>query len=166
MRFTYCPDCGALLSERQLGDEGAVAWCDACAKPWFEVFPTAAIALVYDEHGRVLLLKQNYISNRFHNLISGYIKPGESAEVTAKREIFEETGQVVEELRIVMTRWFPKKEMLMVGFFARVNERPLILSDEVDAAEWYSPEEVLSRLSDSPHSAARPLAELFLRTQL
>lgn len=166
MRFTFCPDCGAKLTMRQLGDEGDVAWCENCAKPWFDVFPTAAIALVYNEHGKILLLKQSYISTKFHNLVSGYIKPGESAETTAAREIFEETGQTVEELQLVTTRWFPKKEMLMVGFFARVKESPLRLSTEVDSAQWCLPEEVLPLLSDSPQSTARHLVERFLNTQL
>ncbi|MBE6304399.1 MAG: NUDIX domain-containing protein [Bacteroidales bacterium] len=166
MRFTFCPDCGARLTDRQLGDEGKVAWCEVCAKPWFEIFSAAAIALVYDECGRVLLLKQSYISTKFHNLVSGYIKPGESAESTAIREIFEETGQKVEELQLKLTHWFPKKELLMIGFFARVKALPLRLSSEVDSASWHDPQEVLSLLSDSPHSAARRLAELFLKTQL
>ena len=166
MKFSYCPDCGAKLSERELGDEGLVGWCSDCATPWFEVFPTAVIALVYNDEGRVLLLKQGYISQEFHNLVSGYIKPGENAETTAVREIFEETGQEVEDLQLVMTRWFPKKEMLMIGFFARVRELPLKLSAEVDSAGWYSPDEILALLSDSPHSTSRALAERFLNTQL
>ena len=120
MKFTYCPDCGALLSGRPLGDEGVVPWCETCGKPWFDMFPTAVIALVHDAAGEVLLLRQSYISTEFCNLVSGYIKPGEDAETTARREILEETGQEVISLEPVCTRWFPKKQMLMIGFFARV----------------------------------------------
>lgn len=165
MRFLYCPDCGARLSERVLGDEGAVPWCEGCGKPWFEMFPVATIALVHDERGRVLLLRQNYISTKFHNLVSGYVKPGESAEETAVREILEETGQVVEELTPALTRWFPKKEMLMLGFYARVTARPLALSSEVDAAEWHEPTPgLLDLLSPLPTSTARALTEAYLKT--
>lgn len=64
MKFTYCPDCGTLLGLRNLGDEGPVAWCNRCNKPWFEVFPTATIALVYNDRDEVLLLRQSYISTK------------------------------------------------------------------------------------------------------
>lgn len=163
MKFTYCPDCGAKLGERVLGDEGAVAWCDHCAKPWFPIFPTAIIALVYNENNEVLLLRQNYISTEFCNLVSGYITPGEDAESCAAREIMEETGQEVEELKLMMTNWFARKEMMMIGFFARVKKQPLRLSVEVDSAEWHRPEEILQLVSNRPGSTSRLLCERFIR---
>lgn len=162
MKFTFCPDCGAKLGSRVLGDEGAVPWCDKCNKPWFPIFPVAIIALVYNEKGEVLLLRQNYISTEFCNLVSGYVTPGEDAETCAIREIFEETGQQVEELRLVQTNWFAKKEMMMIGFFARVTQRPLKLSVEVDSAAWHPREEILSLVSNRPGSTSRILCERFL----
>lgn len=134
MKFNYCPDCGSLLSHRDLGDEIGVPWCDECNKPWFPVFPVAIIALVYNDDGEVLLLRQNYISTKFHNLVSGYIVPGEDAETCAVREIKEETGLDVDTLRLVLTSWFEAKEMLMIGFFAHVKRKELVLSTEVDGA--------------------------------
>lgn len=162
MKFTYCPDCGCRLAGRELGDEGIVPWCDNCGKPWFDMFPVAVISLVYNERGEVLLLRQNYISTEFHNLVSGYIVPGEDAETTAVREIFEETGQVVDELRLIQTNWFAKKDMMMIGFFARVKSRPLRLSSEVDGAGWFAPDEILSKVSQRQGSTSRILCERFL----
>ena len=95
MRFTYCPDCGSKLGERELGDEGMVPWCDKCGKPWFDMFSTCVIALVANERDEVLLQRQAYISTRYCNLVSGYMAPGETAEEAARREIKEETGLVV-----------------------------------------------------------------------
>ena len=69
MRFVHCPDCGALLTHRDLGDEKAVPWCETCDKPWFDMFPVAVISLVYGHDGRVLLLRQNYISTGYRNLV-------------------------------------------------------------------------------------------------
>lgn len=163
MEFKYCPDCGTLLSARELGDEGMVPWCDKCDKPWFPVFPSAIIALVYNEKGEVLLLRQGYISHQYANLVSGYIKPGESAEETAIREIEEETGQIVEELRPAFTNWFAKKDMMMIGFFARVTSRPVKLSSEVDSAEWCDPLEALGKVHPYPTSTSRLLVEAYNR---
>lgn len=162
MKFTYCPDCGAMLSARNLGDEGAVPWCDRCEKPWFSVFPCAIIALVYNENNEVLLLRQGYISHEFCNLVSGYIKPGENAEETACREILEETGQVVEELTPVCSNWFAKKEMMMLGYFARVKSRPLQLSSEVDSAMWVPAAEAPALVHPYPTSTSRLLSLRFL----
>lgn len=162
MRFKYCPDCGKLLSSRVLGDEGEVPWCEECGKPWFDMFPVAVIALVHNEKGEVLLLRQDYISTEFHNLVSGYVTPGEDAETSVVREIMEETGQKVEELELVLTNWFARKEMMMIGFFARVNSLPLSLSVEVDSAAWHTPGEILQLVSNRPGSTSRILCEKYL----
>ncbi len=163
MRFTYCPDCGTLLAQRPLGDEGLVPWCDRCEKPWFDMFPTAVISLVYDDSGQILLLRQGYISTEWSNLISGYIQPGENAETTARREILEETGLQVDRLQLRLTRWFPKKQMLMVGFFAHaLPGQTLNLSSEVDSAAWAPAADVPALISPSPTSAARALVDDFL----
>lgn len=163
MKFTYCPDCGAKLSARELGDEGMVPWCDRCEKPWFDMFPAAVISLVYDDSGRILLLRQGYISTEWCNLVSGYIQPGENAETTARREILEETGLEVDSLRLHLTRWFPKKQMLMIGFLAHaVPGQKLSLSSEVDSAQWVPADSALDMLSPSPTSTARALVDSFL----
>lgn len=162
MRFKHCPDCGHPLSSRDLGDEKDVPWCDSCGKPWFEIFPSAVIALVHDHDDNVLLLRQGYISTQFCNLVSGYIKPGETAEDTARREIFEETGQAVEELDLVCTNWFAKKEMMMIGFFARVTPSPLRLSSEVDEAFWIPAESAIKLVHPYPTSTSRLLTQLFI----
>lgn len=162
MKFSYCPDCGQHLEQRNLGDEVGVPWCVNCAKPWFPVFPVAVIALVYNDCGEVLTLRQNYISTEFHNLVSGYIQPGEDAETCVRREILEETGLEVDKVELKFTDWFARKEMMMIGFFAHTTQTRLHLSSEVDAAGWHKPEELLSLMSTRPGSTSRRLASLYL----
>lgn len=164
MKFKYCPDCGELLETKDLGDELNVPWCNKCSRPWFDIFPTATISLVYNDRNQVLLLRQAYISTRFHNLVSGYIQPGENAEICARREIEEETGIKTDDLELVLTSWFPKKEMLMIGFFAHAKNCDLKLSSEVDSAAWCDADKILQLLSDNPHSASRRLAMAFLQS--
>lgn len=162
MHFRYCPDCGGKLVERNLGDEKNVPWCESCDKPWFDMFPLAIIALVYNEEGEVLLLRQNYISTEFCNLVSGYVTPGETCEECAVREIMEETGQQVIELEPVATNWFAKKDMMMAGYFAKVKKSELRLSSEVDSAAWHRPDEILPLLHQRPTSTSRLLALRYL----
>lgn len=164
MKFSYCPDCGSKLSCRQLGDEVGVPWCDACGRPWFDMFPCCVITLVTNGAGRVLLLHQNYIHPVYRNLVSGYITPGENAEAAAVREIKEETGLDVSEVRIAGTWWFAKKQMLMVGFTAVADDTaPLKLSSEVDSASWHPASEALL-LVHPAGSVSRALVDSYICT--
>lgn len=161
MRFNYCPKCGNLLHGRVLGDEGEVPWCEKCSQPWFDMFSTCVISLVYDDNDRILLLHQGYIHSTYLNLVSGYMTPGENAETAALREITEETGLEVDRLEMVGTWWFAKKEMLMIGFLCHTPDpSQLILSSEVDSADWYIPSEAINRVHPLG-SVSHSLTEMF-----
>lgn len=143
MRFKFCPDCGEKLILKSIGDEGDVPFCERCKRPWFEMFPSAVIVLVVNERGEAALLRQSYISDKYCNLVSGYMKPGETAEETARREVLEEIGIEMTGLRLVGTYWFAKKDMLMIGFIGRAYRAELTLSKEVDSAEWITVKEAI-----------------------
>lgn len=161
MRFKYCPDCGELLTAKELGDEGLVPWCDKCKRPWFDMFSSCIIALVYNEENEIALLRQNYISTKYRNLVSGYMKPGESAEECAVREIQEEIGMEAECVEPVGTWWFGKKDMLMLGFFVKVRKETLKLSVEVDGADWTKATDAIRQVHPEG-SVSHALVKLFL----
>lgn len=143
MRFTYCPDCGQKLILKDIGDEGATPYCEACKTAWFDMFSTCVITLVTNDKDEVLLLNQDYISTQYRNLVSGYMKPGERAEDAAKREVLEEVGIELKELKLVSTHWFAKKGLLMIGFIGKAANTNLTLSKEVDGAAWIKATEAL-----------------------
>lgn len=147
MHFSYCPRCGTKTVPKELGDEGLVPWCDTCQLPLFPIFSTCIIALAVDEYGEVALLRQGYISSRYYVLVSGYMKPGECAEECAAREVKEELGLEVNALTMTGTYWFEKKDMLMIGFVARVRRQDFHLSQEVDQAFWVTPEQALTMVN-------------------
>ena len=92
------------------------------------------------------ILRQGYISQQYGNLVSGYMTPGETAEACACREIGEELGLRVTKLELVRTWWMEKKELLMIGFFARVEGTEMRLSGEVDTAGWVPVKEALGQV--------------------
>ena len=141
MRFTYCPDCGTKLIPRPIGDEGLVPYCETCNKPLFDMFSTCIIVMVVNEFEEVALLKQGYLSDQYRVLVSGYMKPGESAEECTRREVLEEIGIELEQLEIVGTDWFARRDQLMIGFLGRARKQPFTLSGEVDAVSWIPVEE-------------------------
>lgn len=151
MEFQYCPHCGTKAAPKEIGDEGLIPWCPVCQQPLFPMFSTCTITLAVDEEaGEAALLRQSYISTQYHNLVSGYIKPGESAEECAAREVEEELGLKAESLTLTGTYWFGKKDMLMIGFIARVRKQAFHLSGEVDQAAWVPLDQVLGLLHPYP----------------
>lgn len=148
MRFSYCPHCGSKLTKKEIGDEGLVPFCESCKVPLFDMFSTCVICAVTNEYDEVALLKQGYLSDTRYVCVSGFMKIGEPAEESAAREIEEEIGQKVEEICFVRSYPYEKKEMLMLGFHAKVKKADLVLSKEVDDAEWVPFAEALGKIRE------------------
>lgn len=146
MKFVHCPQCGAVLGKKEIGDEGMVPFCESCGRPWFDMPYACIIILVINELNEVALLRQGYVSDQYYVCVAGYIKCGESAEETAAREVKEELGFAVEELHYTRSYYFEKKDMLMLAFEAHVKKADFHLSGEVDRADWMTFEEAHDKM--------------------
>lgn len=163
MRYKYCPECGMKLVDKQAGDDGAVPFCNQCNKYWFDGFSSCVIVLTYNEFDEVVLGRQQYLSDQYATFTSGYITPGETAELTAVREVKEELGIDIQNLEYAGTYWFEKGQMLMHGFIGYSPKCEFHLSIEVDSAEWVSPSEAPKMMfPDSPGNAAFGIFRKFL----
>lgn len=136
MRYRYCPQCGKKLIERAAGDDGPVPYCKGCEKYWFDSFASCVIVMIVNEFEEIVLLQQSYMSGEYRNFVSGYMIPGENAEEAALREVKEEVGLDLVRLESSGTWWFEEGDMLMHGFIGYAQKQDMILSEEVDAAEW------------------------------
>ena len=136
MHFTFCPHCGARLGSVPFGDDGRVPWCKACHKPFFDIFPVVAITMVVNEEEEVALLKPKYMSEQYYNFVSGYVQPGEAAELCAAREVQEEIGLQARDVHFVCSHWESEQQMLLLGFVARATKGSFTLSEEINAAKW------------------------------
>lgn len=163
MHYNYCPVCGQKLHEKEAGDDGKIPFCIHCSKYWFDSFESCVIVLVYNEYNEIVLCRQRYLSDKYTSFTSGFITPGETAEETAVREVKEELGLEVQTLTYAGTYWFAKREQLMHGFLAYVPKAELVISDEIDSAEWTPAEEVTKTLfPDAPGNAAYAIYRIFI----
>lgn len=144
MHFTFCPHCGAKLGSVPFGDDGRVPWCKACHKPFFDIFPVVAITMVVNEAEEVALLKPKYMSEQYYNFVSGYVQPGEEAELCAAREVQEEIGVQARDVHFVCSHWESEQQMLLLGFVARATKGDFTLSEEINAAKWVPAAEALN----------------------
>ena len=158
MRYVYCPTCGTKLIPKAAGDDGNVPYCTECKKYWFDSFSSVTIVMVVNEHQEIAMLKQNYLSDTYWTYVSGFMKPGETAEETAVREVQEELGLTVDELKYAGTYWFEDREQLMHGFIGYVTKHDFTLSAEVDRAEWVPYKDVPARMfPERPGNSQHPI---------
>ncbi len=148
MHFAYCPYCGRKTVKKEIGDEGLIPYCESCRTPLWDLFSTSIIAAVVNEFHEIALLRQNYVSTANDVCVAGIMKPGESAEDAAVREIREEIGLDVISLKYIASYPYAQKEMLMIGFRADVKKADLVLSKEVDRAEWVPLDSARKRLRE------------------
>ena len=162
MRYAHCPDCGRVLTARELGDEGLVPWCDECRRPWFDIFSTCIITAVLNADDQVLLQRESR-RPEMEVLVAGYIKPGESAEEATRREITEETGLTATSLRYVGSFPHGGGDRLMLGFAAQAEGEAKPDSTEVVSSRWATLNEAVAALRQG--SIAQQVVRMILAAQ-
>jgi NAD+ diphosphatase len=82
--------------------------------------------------------------------VAGFVEPGESAEAAVHREVLEETGAEVRDVRYVASQPWPVPASLMLGFTALADpERPVVVDPvELEDARWFTRAQLLG--PDSP----------------
>ena len=148
MKIKYCPVCGSEAIQKEIGDEGLMPFCPTCQMPLWDYFNTSIICAVVNEQEEIALLRQNYVSTINYVCVAGHMKSAESAEETVTREGKEEIGQDVEQLIYIRSYPYEKKNLLMLGFLAKVNKKDFKLSGEVDSVEWFPLSDALSMLRE------------------
>jgi NAD+ diphosphatase len=136
-------------------------WVQRDPETGTEFFPRtdpAVIMLVHDGADRVVLGRQAVWPPGRFSILAGFVEPGESAEAAVAREVAEEVGLRVTDIRYVGSQPWPFPQSLMLGFVARVDGGDTLVPDptEIEEARWFTREELLR--GDRPNALPPPVS--------
>ncbi|MEJ0086335.1 MAG: NAD(+) diphosphatase [Pseudomonadota bacterium] len=138
-RHRFCGVCGAPNVPARAGH---VMRCsrEGCASETFPRLDPAIIVLVSDAGGeRALLGRQASWPAGRYSTIAGFVEPGESLEDAVVREVEEETGVHVTDVRYESSQPWPFPSSLMLGFRAVARTHEITLRDgELEDARWFT----------------------------
>ena len=157
-RHLFCGVCGTATAVYRAGWGRRCRHCGADHFP--RVDPVVIMLAEYD--GKVLLARQPQYPPRRYSALAGFIEPGESVEEAVAREIMEEAGIGVRNVRYVASQPWPFPGQLMMACVAEALSDAVVLdTTELEHAFWASRDEVHAALageSDSLFLAPPPFA--------
>ncbi|MGH3393116.1 MAG: NAD(+) diphosphatase [Streptosporangiaceae bacterium] len=143
----FCPNCGEPSVPVSSGH------ARRCTVEGTEEFPRvdpAMIVLVTDPGDRALLARNAAWPAHRVSVLAGFVEAGESAEQAVAREVQEEVGITVGEVRYLGSQPWPMPQSLMLGFRAEAtgSMELKVDDDEIAEAGWYSRDELSAAVAD------------------
>ena len=135
-RHRFCGVCGGAA---HIADAGHLRRCGnpSCGAEHFPRTDPAVIMLVADGD-RCLMGRQAQWPEGLYSTLAGFVEPGESLEEAVAREIWEEAGITVRDVRYHSSQPWPFPASLMLGFYATATSTEISLNrDELDDARWF-----------------------------
>ena len=152
----YCPVCGTPTGQ-------TTPICKRCPRCGHELYPPIAPAIIVliRKGEEILLVHARNCRGNFHGLVAGFIEVGETLEECVRREVREETGLEIKELRYFASQPWPYPSGLMIGFTATYAGGSLKLrAEELSTGAFFSKD----NLPEIPRklSLARKLIDAWL----
>ncbi|MBV8685458.1 MAG: NAD(+) diphosphatase [Alphaproteobacteria bacterium] len=144
-RHRFCGRCGAPTVRFRAG------WGRRCTACTLEHFPRVdpVVIMLAEFDGRVLLGRQPQYPAGRYSALAGFVEPGESIEEAVAREIEEEAGLRVADVRYVASQPWPFPGQLMIACIARAASDAVTLDrNELEDAIWADRAEVAAALAD------------------
>ena len=130
----FCGRCGS-ETEPVYGEMAKK--CPVCGMTYYPRLSPAVIVLVRRGE-RILLARSPGFPKGLYSVLAGFVEPGESMEQTIRREVHEEVGIEVDNIRYFASQPWPFPNSLMVGFTADYAGGELRLEPgEIEDAGWY-----------------------------
>jgi NAD+ diphosphatase len=132
----FCGTCGSKTKEKT--DERAII-CPGCSATVFPIISPAIIVAILCKD-RILLAHNAKFPGNWHSLFAGYVDIGETLEEAVVREVKEEAGLDVKNIRYYKSQPWPFSGSLMIGFFAEADDTQPVCIDnkEITEATWFT----------------------------
>ncbi|MFT7646482.1 MAG: NAD+ diphosphatase [Candidatus Poriferisodalaceae bacterium] len=135
----FCGRCAA-PTESSPSDRGRV--CPDCKHMAFPRLSPAMIVLV-EKGDQALLAWGRQFPGRFYSTLAGFVEPGESLEQAVEREVMEEVGITVNNIRYFGSQPWPFPHSLMCGFQCDYESGEIVIQEEeIVEANWYDPNDL------------------------
>lgn len=157
----YCGRCGTKM--KASGYERAMKCLD-CGKIYYpQICPSVIVGVI--DGDKLLMTKYSVKHSKYRRyaLIAGYAEVGESLEDTVRREVMEEVGLKVKNIRYYSSQPWSFTDTLLMGFFCDVDGSTEITIDEneLSVAEWLTRDEIPSESADSSVSLTGAMMKAF-----
>ena len=138
--------------------------CPSCGFLSFPRISPAVIVLI-ERDKRVLLARVKRFTAELYSVLAGFVEPGESLEEAAKREIEEEVGIRIRNIRYFGSQPWPFPDSLMIGFTAEYESGEITIDEtEISDAGWFDPDNLPT--IPGKISIARQLIDWYVQAKL
>jgi NAD+ diphosphatase len=136
----FCSRCSKSMKR---SDKERMLYCEACG---FQAYPTISPCVIVAVHDGNRLLLTKYAGREYtrHALIAGFVEIGESLEDAVHREVMEEVGLKVKNLKFYKSQPWPFTDTILAGFFAELegDDGITIQEDELALGVWMNREDI------------------------
>ena len=154
-RHGFCSVCGHRTA---MGRGGHVRKCTECGAEHFPRTDPVAIMLVHDGDRCLLGQSRGRLSRmRMYSALAGFIDQGESIEEAVAREVREEAGIAVSNIRYHSSQPWPFPSSLMIGCHAEAATTDIDIDDEeMTDVRWFDRKEVIDALEGRSETLTVP----------
>jgi NAD+ diphosphatase len=123
--------------------------CTKCETEHFPRTDPAVIMLVTKDDKLLLGQSHRFPKERnFYSTLAGFVEPGESLEDAVRREVFEEVGIIVGEVKYHSSQPWPFPASLMLGYYGQaLTENITLQTSEMRDAQWFTRDQIENRQS-------------------
>lgn len=136
-----CGVCGSSMTMKVEGNDRAMV-CDSCKHM---VWPKTAPAIIVGvtKGDKLLLAHNKMFPQGRYSILAGFVEAGETFEECVKREVFEEVGIKIHNVKYFGSQPWPFPNSMMIGFTAEYLEGEIqVDNEEIVDAKWFSKEEI------------------------